>query len=325
MVIMPLLSGCLRFGLETLHQRELKGTPYQLAMVKEYMTFSESEAKQYDWVDADHFARKAIAVLEGKEVLPEEISEWDIPETMMGSLVKARADVAKFVTKDMKTTQPRTLAAAIASFDCWVEQQEENWQDADISACRDRFYEQLNILNEATGGARITPEAMDEINQEDLFEEVPQEEGLAKTPAKNSGTVEAPIQALNPLAHLKDSTSKQNPARSVNAPSYKVYFDAGKTTLGREGMVVVNKIITDLREDNDFEIVLNGYADQSGNPAFNQSMSDKRASAVKKALVDKGIDEHVIIAQGLGAGASKNANAPANRRVEVFIINQKTK
>ncbi|NDF11495.1 MAG: OmpA family protein [Proteobacteria bacterium] len=339
LVLTPSLSGCLRFGLESLHMMEIKGTPYQLAIVKEYMAFSESEAKQYDWISADHFARKAIAVLEGREIAPEELKDWDIPETMLPPLVKARADLMKFVTDDMKRDQPAALAAAMESFDCWVEQQEENWQMADIAACRDRFYEQLNILNEATDGATIAPEAMEEVTQEEnvVAEDVAAEDAApAKAtakPAKRGITIETPITSLNPLAKNKDEgDANEGPAaphkkavRSETGASYVVYFDAGKTTLGRDGMVVVNKIVTDLRDDKDFEVVLNGYADQSGNKDFIQSMADKRAASVKKALVDRGIDEDAVTAQGLGAGSVKTPIAPQNRRVEVFIVNQKTK
>jgi OmpA-OmpF porin, OOP family len=49
-------------------------------------------------------------------------------------------------------SDPETAAQALAKFNCWVEQQRENFQPADIAYCRDAFYaalEQLESRREA--------------------------------------------------------------------------------------------------------------------------------------------------------------------------------
>jgi OOP family OmpA-OmpF porin len=63
-----------------------------------------------------------------------------------------------------------------------------------------------------------------------------------------------------------------------------------------------------------------GHADASGTPEVNQSLSIRRAEAVKSYLVLKGAEPDMLVAVGVGANDPKNASnptAPENRRVEI--------
>lgn len=63
-----------------------------------------------------------------------------------------------------------------------------------------------------------------------------------------------------------------------------------------------------------------GHADASGNPDINQTLSVRRAEAVKTYLVQKGADPSMLIAVGVGSKDPKNAAEPTaaeNRRVEI--------
>ncbi len=63
-----------------------------------------------------------------------------------------------------------------------------------------------------------------------------------------------------------------------------------------------------------------GHADASGAAAANQSLSQRRAEAVKEFLVGLGADPLMIEPVGMGANAPKNTKdplAPENRRVEI--------
>jgi len=63
-----------------------------------------------------------------------------------------------------------------------------------------------------------------------------------------------------------------------------------------------------------------GHADASGNPDVNQTLSLKRAEAVKTYLVQKGAEAEMLIAVGVGSKDPKNAAQPTaaeNRRVEI--------
>jgi outer membrane protein OmpA-like peptidoglycan-associated protein len=63
-----------------------------------------------------------------------------------------------------------------------------------------------------------------------------------------------------------------------------------------------------------------GHADASGTPEVNQSLSVRRAEAVKDYLVGKGADPSMLVIVGQGSKDPVNARnplAPENRRVEI--------
>jgi outer membrane protein OmpA-like peptidoglycan-associated protein len=73
--------------------------------------------------------------------------------------------------------------------------------------------------------------------------------------------------------------------------------------------------------------VVAGHTDAAGGEEYNQSLSERRADAIKKYLVDKyGINGADLVTVGYGKSKLKDANQPlaeANRRVQV--VNMETK
>ena len=73
--------------------------------------------------------------------------------------------------------------------------------------------------------------------------------------------------------------------------------------------------------------VVAGHTDAAGGEAYNQELSERRADAIKKYLVDKyGINGSDLVTVGYGKSKLKDANQPlaeANRRVQV--VNMETK
>ena len=71
-------------------------------------------------------------------------------------------------------------------------------------------------------------------------------------------------------------------------------------------------------------IVLNGHTDAAGGDAYNLSLSEERAAAVRDYLIDHfPIDGHRLIAIGYGEERLKNPHHPdaaENRRVEVINL-----
>jgi outer membrane protein OmpA-like peptidoglycan-associated protein len=73
--------------------------------------------------------------------------------------------------------------------------------------------------------------------------------------------------------------------------------------------------------------VVAGHTDAAGGEEYNQSLSERRADAIKKYLVDKyGINGADLVTVGYGKGKLKDPSQPmaeANRRVQV--VNMETK
>ncbi|MEJ2656405.1 MAG: OmpA family protein [Desulfobacterales bacterium] len=67
-------------------------------------------------------------------------------------------------------------------------------------------------------------------------------------------------------------------------------------------------------------IRVEGYTDQSGSEAYNQILSEKRATAVKDALVQRGVDPSRIQTVGYGESEPISSSPAMNRRVSIVII-----
>jgi outer membrane protein OmpA-like peptidoglycan-associated protein len=101
-------------------------------------------------------------------------------------------------------------------------------------------------------------------------------------------------------------------------------FDPGRSVLLPGGTVEVRKLASFLAAHPERTIVVEGYADSSGNTYVDQRLSEQRALAVQAALVSDGVDPRRITVRGYGpaypvASNSTPAGRQMNRRVEIVI------
>ena len=80
-----------------------------------------------------------------------------------------------------------------------------------------------------------------------------------------------------------------------------------------------------MKSNPDFYAVIHGHTDNVGDPKSNKILAEKRAKAVKKYLVEQGINENKL--KILSSGEEKPAAANnteegrgLNRRVEVLLL-----
>jgi OOP family OmpA-OmpF porin len=142
-----LLSACMGHDIEAIRGTEPSGPAFTQALVAEYRAFALFEADEmYDWIDAGHFARKGLRAAAGEEVEAERLEDWRVPRDHQAELAAARDRLIAAFEADARVKAPQLAAQAQGSFDCWIEQQEENHQPDHIAACRDSFYSYLNEL-----------------------------------------------------------------------------------------------------------------------------------------------------------------------------------
>jgi OOP family OmpA-OmpF porin len=153
------LASCTTAKLEELRQISPHGTLFQIALAREYLAFSESEATQYDWIDSYHFADKGLRAAYGQDVAPESPEAWDIPAQSLPELQAAFTELNTLLNdsaKNVKEAKPDITARAQYFYDCWVEQQEEAWQLDDIAECKDGFHAAMQDLGNQ---GDVTPSA----------------------------------------------------------------------------------------------------------------------------------------------------------------------
>jgi outer membrane protein OmpA-like peptidoglycan-associated protein len=104
----------------------------------------------------------------------------------------------------------------------------------------------------------------------------------------------------------------------------QVYFVQSKSEILPSSYAALDKLYKLLLE-NPVEIQIEGHTDSQGNPDLNLSLSEDRADAIKKYLVNKGIDQKRIATKGFGgtkpiASNAKEETRKLNRRVEFRVI-----
>ena len=103
-----------------------------------------------------------------------------------------------------------------------------------------------------------------------------------------------------------------------------VLFDTAKSNLrppAREALAKLSGIVLNYPT---LRLTIEGHTDSTGTPAFNQKLSEQRASAVRDYLVAQGLSADSISTAGLGesmpVGDNKTvAGRQLNRRVEIIV------
>lgn len=103
-----------------------------------------------------------------------------------------------------------------------------------------------------------------------------------------------------------------------------VLFDTDKATLRPGAQQVVGELAAFMRDYPKREILIEGHTDSRGTESYNLTLSKRRAQAVNRALIARGIGRRRIATVGLGEQYPVASNATAagrqqNRRVEIVI------
>jgi len=103
-----------------------------------------------------------------------------------------------------------------------------------------------------------------------------------------------------------------------------VLFDTGKAQLNPGAARKLDQLAQFLADHPERRVQIDGFTDSVGTDSYNQDLSQRRADAVKSALVTRGINPTRIESQGYGKGFPVADNADSggrqlNRRVEVVI------
>lgn len=139
-------------------------------------------------------------------------------------------------------------------------------------------------------------------------------EALNATISNLQGEIEGKDRALhnaqgtiNDLQRQLDEcrNRKVEPVKQVLPPrnEYLVSFRQSSSKVDATQKASVERLAGFLKENDKAKVVITGYASPEGNADYNQKLSEKRAEAVKKILVDEyGIDADRVSAEGKGVG-----------------------
>jgi outer membrane protein OmpA-like peptidoglycan-associated protein len=103
-----------------------------------------------------------------------------------------------------------------------------------------------------------------------------------------------------------------------------LYFETGSENLVPESRELLPTILDAVKERKSVSISVIGHADTAGNREYNLGLSRRRAQAITRILLEKGIDQDRIDTTSHGEEnllikTEDNVVEPKNRRVEVIV------
>ena len=104
-----------------------------------------------------------------------------------------------------------------------------------------------------------------------------------------------------------------------------ITFAHGDATLNSAFLGSLNQLAATMRQYGETTIVVAGHTDSTGQAAYNQALSERRAAAVRNYLVSQGVSASRIQTVGYGmrqpvATNTTEAGRAQNRRVELTIL-----
>jgi OOP family OmpA-OmpF porin len=254
------LAACSGMQLGKADNVEPQGTLYQVSLYKGYLEQARIEFAEADYKDSDRFADRAIFVGAGNNVEPEGLNTRDIPSSARADLRDARGRLTALRGQGAINHLPALMARTQVAFDCWMQEQEENHQPADIAACRGQFF----------GALTSAEEFMDRMRRPATVVTVVTVAAPAPAPA-----------AVKPAAHT-------------------VYFATNSDRLTPANAAVVRKAANQAKARGATKITVVGHTDRTGDIRSNAKLSDRRAAAVVRALVSHGILASSVSAEFFG-------------------------
>jgi len=108
----------------------------------------------------------------------------------------------------------------------------------------------------------------------------------------------------------------------------KIQFEVAKAIIKPESFGLLDEIVGVIKANPHIKkLAIEGHASSEGDPKANKKLSDERAKAVRKYLMDHGIAGDMLTAKGFGADKPIASNdtdegKEKNRRVEFNVVEQ---
>ena len=103
-----------------------------------------------------------------------------------------------------------------------------------------------------------------------------------------------------------------------------IFFDTDAYSLKEESEVELNTLLEFMQNNIDLSVEIEGHTDNVGGKAANESLSQRRADAVRQYLVSRSVDGNRVTAKGYGSSRPVDSNTTKegranNRRTEFEI------
>ncbi|MDY0065563.1 MAG: OmpA family protein [Steroidobacteraceae bacterium] len=257
------------------------------------------------------------AALAGCSAMPETIEELETARALVPQVeASPRAGVAATYVSDARKSLERANRLS------------EEGGDVDEV----RYEAQIAALNAQIANEKIlTAQARDQIEEakaerqavliearereaQRRAQQAEQAEAKANEATERAGTLEQELEALR---------AKPSP-RGMVLTLGEVLFDLDQATLKPGAYRTMDRLAKALQHEPDQVVMIEGHTDSTGAEEYNQQLSQRRADAVRTALIERGVraDQIETVGKGEAFPVASNENAAGrqqNRRVEMIF------
>lgn len=142
------LAGC-GTQLQKTEGLQASGDEFSKELFDGYLGLARSEYAEADYSDSDFFAARAQTVAADGAIGPQAIEARNLPTDRVPVLTGARDRLVAALADGAREKAASDVADAQVAFDCWMQEQEENFQPADIAACQQNFTLAMAKVDEA--------------------------------------------------------------------------------------------------------------------------------------------------------------------------------
>ena len=121
-----------------------------------------------------------------------------------------------------------------------------------------------------------------------------------------------------------DFASAQQAINNLDLRS--ISFLLGSATLTENATTTLAQVVEALNQHSELRLRVEGHTDNTGDPNFNLALSTERAQSVVNYLINQGIQESRLVAEGFGdrqpiASNDTREGRVQNRRIEFKLLN----
>ncbi len=248
-----MLAGCGGLELQNAESLSAPGDTFDKGLYTGYVDLAKSEYAESDYRDSDTFAVRAARISGGEIVGPEEISTRALPEGAVVELSDARKRLVAALISGAREKAPAGAANAQVMFDCWMQEQEENFQPEDIARCRGGFMTAMAKIDETMK---------------------PAPRPVAARPA-------------TPIVAKQAQHTAPKPARRI----FVVYFPFDSDKITPTSRRVILNAIDAAKSMGAKRVAVSGHTDTAGPKRYNTALAEARTRAVANALAKGGFEE----------------------------------
>lgn len=169
--LLGMLVGCSPLQqLQTANNQPTSASGFRAAIAQEYAAYAESEGELGRNASRDHFARKGLAALQGKEINPDTLDTTKLTETQLADLRPARERLLGMRTEFLERVVSTKVARAQLFFDCWAMQSVTPNADSESLPCRESFMGEMQAIEQVVDALGQEPDVTLPVEYTILFD-----------------------------------------------------------------------------------------------------------------------------------------------------------